>query len=134
MSLVFGGNLSKVRLLGSVFLHVFLKCVKKEDFTNPYFSGVAKKLSCHRSRSKTANIDHTFSVFFKRVRSIIKDGSERSRLHLFEAHGHRAFGLTSTDHVGGLKKSSRASRAVVVDVVDWDTSEAELVDGALTAS
>lgn len=110
MALVLGGDFGEMRLFRAEFFHVFLNNSKFSAKTSPktYFSSISEKLRSHWSWRKSSNVDHSFSVLLERIRSVVKNASERSRLHLFEAHRHRALGLAATDHIGGLHESGGA--------------------------
>jgi hypothetical protein len=67
------------------------------------------------------------------VRSVLEEGLQATWEHLLEANNQHAVGGTMRNHVSSHVESSRASRAVVVDVVYGDTGHTELVEDALTA-
>lgn len=67
------------------------------------------------------------------VRPVLEEGLEGSWKHLLEANNQDAVGGTVCNHVAAHEQTSRASRAVVVDVVNGDLGHAKLVEDALTA-
>jgi 2-oxo-4-hydroxy-4-carboxy--5-ureidoimidazoline (OHCU) decarboxylase len=101
MTLVFRGDFGEMGLFRAEFFHMFLNnsyFITKKSL-KIYFSSISEKLRSHWSWRKSSNVDHSFSVLLERIRSVVKNASERSRLHLFEAHRHRALGLAATDHI-----------------------------------
>ena len=119
--LVLSSNFSEVALLSSVFLHVF-------------FASVTKELSGHWCWCETSLFNHSFGMFTQRWSSVVVFGWERTALHFFETESQGAVSNASLNKLNCLHEGGRPSRTVVVDVVDWDSSKTDFVDGPLTAA
>lgn len=58
-------------------------------------------------------------------------GSERTRGHPLKPKSKGTFDHTRFNCIVGLVKSSATCRAVVIDIRDWYTSQAQVVERAL---
>jgi hypothetical protein len=67
------------------------------------------------------------------VRSVLEECLQASWKHLLEANDQHTVGGTVRNHVSSHVETSRTGRAIVVDIINGNTSHAELVEDALTA-
>merc|ERR1712131_272866 len=121
MTLIFGGNFGKMMLLTTIFFHMF-------------FTGIAEKLSGHWSRSKAALFNHSFGMLLKWKCTVIIFGTQTTTLHLFKTKCKGTVGHTSFNELCCLHESCRSGRAIIVDIVDWDTSDSNLINSSLSST
>lgn len=94
---------------------------------------IAKHLCCTRRICDSPRLLHDQAARPSRVRSVLEEGLQASGEHLLESNDQHTVRSTMRNHIPAHVETGRASRAVVVDVVYWDTGHAELIEDALSA-
>ena len=85
-----------------------------------------------RREQHLGDLGHRQDVLFHRVGAVVVGRLQRTRLHLLEAERDRAVGEPAANRLRGKVQRGRSGRAVVVDVDDRDSAEAQLVERPLT--
>lgn len=67
------------------------------------------------------------------IAPVLPEALQTSWHHLLKANDQDAVCTAMADDIARKMQTSRSSRAVVVDVVDWDLGHAELVEDSLSA-
>lgn len=99
-----------------------------------FTAGVTEHLSSTGGLGDTAGLLHDQAGGTSWVRAVLEESLQASREHLLKANDEHAVSGSMGDHISAHEETSRAGRAVVVNVVDGDSSHSKLVEDALAAS
>ncbi len=81
----------------------------------------------------STSLGHHLSSRASWVLTIIPERLQGARVHLLKANNHDTVCATMANDISRQVKPSRSSRAVIVNVIDWDLGHAELIEDALAA-
>lgn len=111
----------------------FTKAILEFLLVNIFLSRIGKHLSSKRSlrwRPDALTDGHASS---QGVCPIRPEGTETPRVHLFKAHDQNTISGPIGDRVLGHRQAGRSRGAIVILVIDGDSSHAKLVEDSLTA-
>lgn len=105
----------------------------EEVLLHVFSPSITKHLCCTRCICNSPCSSHHLSGCTSRVAPIIPETLQTSRHHLLKAHHKDTIRTTMTYNISRQMKTRRASRAIIVDVVNGDLCHAELIEYSLAA-
>jgi len=96
-------------------------------------ASVSKHLCCSWSIRDTTSCLHHLSAGTSWVGSILEVALQTSWIHLLETNNHYTVSASVANDIAGEVQACRASRAVIINIIDWDLGHAELVEHSLPA-
>jgi len=96
-------------------------------------SSITEHLRCSWGGSDASSCCHHLACCAGGVASVLPEALQASWHHLLKTNNQDTIGAAMADDIPCEMQTSRASRTVVVNIVDWDLGHSELVEYSLSA-